>query len=328
MSTQATPQTSAAAVQPQVSAAQQAPERRQPPKPNPNIDFELSDRRQEPQPNLQLEGESHERQSSTGRNQAQPVTQYDSNESNTGMQTFRADEYGFGTEEALTVTTENLHAFNDPRDLSTSEPVVDLDALDIFDDLEDYVDLDKIDVIEDVDASVVAEESTEEEKSAGDELRELIKGRIKQAADMPGEAHAAREMSGAADKAAAAGMGSRNKFVGGKAQPQAAPAETPGGGGGGFVRAVPADIRKAAMILGVRPEDMTKAQVIAAWKAQIASPGVHPDLGGDTEAAIYLNTAKDTLVHYLDAQAPKLGKKFGKRGDGGAPGAVPNPPAQ
>ena len=76
----------------------------------------------------------------------------------------------------------------------------------LFDDLEDYVDIDKIDVIEDVETDVG---EVEEQKSAGDELRELIKGRIKQAADLPQEALAAREMSAqaAANAAAAAPRG-------------------------------------------------------------------------------------------------------------------------
>jgi hypothetical protein len=83
------------------------------------------------------------------------------------------------------------------------------------------------------------------------------------------------------------------------------------------------------MILGVRPEDMTKQIVLQAWKNQIAAPGVHPDLGGDNEAAVYLNLAKDTLVRWLDQNGPKLGKKFGRKpGEPPATGAaVPNPPA-
>jgi hypothetical protein len=67
------------------------------------------------------------------------------------------------------------------------------------------------------------------------------------------------------------------------------------------------------MILGVRPEDLTVKNVIDAWKAQITAPGVHPDQGGDHETALYLNIAKETLVKYIEAQAPKLGKKFGQQ---------------
>jgi hypothetical protein len=66
------------------------------------------------------------------------------------------------------------------------------------------------------------------------------------------------------------------------------------------------------MMLGVRPDELTIKIVIDAWKAQITAPGVHPDQGGDTETAVYLNLAKDSLVKYIEAQAPKLGKKFGQ----------------
>ena len=144
--------------------------------------------------------------------------------------------------------------------------------------------------------------------------------------------------SGAADGAAAEApvptakelealrQGARNKFVGGKAGPApgtassvsndslaSGPASAPASTGGVSARAVPPEIRKACMILGVRPEEMTLKEVHEKWKAQIAAPGAHPDQGGDTESAIYLNTAKDTLVKWINDQAPKLGKKFGKQ---------------
>jgi AcrR family transcriptional regulator len=214
-------------------------------------------------------------------------------------------------------TADKLQAFADPRDLSLSEPVVDLDELDIFDDLDDYVDLDKIDVIDDVEA----DQDEEALKTAGDELRELIKGRIKQASEIPGEGGGgggARTMAaggGSPTDSKAGAMGARNKFVGGKAQQQTTlePGVTPTPQPG-FLPKIPPDIRRHCLILGVppEPEQLTKDKVMQAWKNQIASPGVHPDLGGDTEAAVALNTAKDALTRWLDAQAPKLGKKFGK----------------
>lgn len=121
--------------------------------------------------------------------------------------------------------------------------------------------------------------------------------------------------------------GARNKFVGGKGASSAAPhahnahatGETavppPAASGTGTPRVppVPNDIRKHCMILGVRPEDLTVKVVLEAWKAQYAVPGVHPDQGGDTETAVYLNLAKDTLIKYIETQAPKLGKKFGQQ---------------
>jgi hypothetical protein len=210
-------------------------------------------------------------------------------------------------------TGDRLQAFSDPRNLLDSEPIVDLDALDIFDDLDDYVDLDKIEIMSDV---ITKPSRTEEPSMGGDELRELIKGRIKQAADIPHEPTAPRTTSpppaaGAAaskDEPGAKGAGPRNKFVGG-----AKPAQDPPVVSNFVVKSIPPEIRKACMILGLKPEEATQRSVIDAWKKQIASPGVHPDLGGDTEAAVFLNTAKDTLVRWLDAQAPKLGKKFGHK---------------
>ncbi|MBI2811515.1 MAG: hypothetical protein HYX67_11920 [Candidatus Melainabacteria bacterium] len=206
-------------------------------------------------------------------------------------------------------TGDRLQALSDPRNLLDSEPIVDLDALDIFDDLDDYVDLDKIEVISDV----VSKPKAEEPSMGGDELRELIKGRIKQAADIPNEPSAPRmtqppPAGGAAKESAPAGGGPRNKFIGGAKAGQEPPSAVPAF----VVKTIPPEIRKSFMILGLKPEEATTKSVIEAWKKQIASPGVHPDLGGDTEAAVYLNTAKDMLVRWLDQQAPKLGKKFGQ----------------
>jgi hypothetical protein len=61
---------------------------------------------------------------------------------------------------------------------------------------------------------------------------------------------------------------------------------------------VPQDIRKACMLLGITHEKLSKNTVIDAWKKQIIR--VHPDQAGDTEAAIYINTAKDAIIHWLD----------------------------
>ena len=122
-------------------------------------------------------------------------------------------------------------------------------------------------------------------------------------------------------------QGARNKFVGGKASSgtpiagaPTASGDSPIGAstsaaptGGVSTRSVPPEIRKACMILGVRPEELTLKEVHEKWKSQITAEGVHPDQGGDNETAIYLNTAKDTLVKWINDQAPKLGKKFGKK---------------
>jgi len=234
-------------------------------------------------------------------------------------------------------TADRLQALHDPRNLFDTDAVVDLDALDIFDDLDDYVDLDKIDIINDVQ---VPPTKTQEVGQGGDELRELIKGRIRQAADLPPEPASPRMTTppaSAKDKekdgdggAAGGGLagslksrGAANKFVG-SAKAGEAPAAPPSP----VVRQIPPEIRKSCMILGIKPEEMNERMVIDAWKRQIASPGVHPDTGGDTETAVFLNIAKDTLVRWLDAQAPKLGKKFGQAQQGSKEGlAKPGNPA-
>lgn len=104
--------------------------------------------------------------------------------------------------------------------------------------------------------------------------------------------------------------GSTKKFVGSKHA--ASGATTQGGMNAAAARAYPPEIRKACRLLGLNPEDVTTRQVVTeAWKKEMSKPGVHPDTGGDTEMAIYLNTAKDALMRWVDDQTPKLGKKFG-----------------
>lgn len=174
---------------------------------------------------------------------------------------------------------------------------LDLDKLDIFEGLEN-VDLKGIEVIEDVDF-----EQANSPSVSGDELRQLLKNRIKQASELPEQP--LREPLPPTKQSEPGRLMSRSKFVGTAKAPQEPPSH------GFIVRQVPPDIRKACLILGVRPEKLTQKIVLEAWKRQIATPGVHPDLGGDTEAAVFLNTAKDQLIRWLDARAPKLGKKFG-----------------
>jgi len=234
---------------------------------------------------------------------------------------------------------------------------VDLDQMDIFDDL------DEIAYLEELQAEIQGgtqpaqepvQQAPEPEVSA-DEAREILANRIKQAAAVQGDlptpvtttpppaatqgasaaamamaaqaqaAQAAQAQAQAAAQAAEAQAQAqaaavpRSKFIGGKAAQQPPPVSQPAAP----VRAVPPEIRKACLILGVRPEELTEAIVIEAWKRQIAAPGVHPDLGGDHEAAVFLNTAKATLVKWLETQGPKLGKKFG--GPGGPGPAKPGP---
>ncbi|MDP3509900.1 MAG: hypothetical protein Q8T09_18155 [Candidatus Melainabacteria bacterium] len=250
--------------------------------------------------------------------------------------------------------------------------ILDLDQLDIFEGMEDIDELSKIEVIEDVvlaapNANMISQSETAAmPKVSGEDLRDLIKSRIKQAQDHdPQQQHSLDQLLDAANaseaeppsgditspdpaKAAAEEIpgtaaidlealrhGARNKFVGGKSPATSSPPNTstsptgetsapnPGAasagaaaGAGGAptprVAPIPADIRKHCMMLGVRADELTIKVVIEAWKAQITAPGVHPDQGGDTETAVYLNLAKDSLIKYIEAQAPKLGKKFGQ----------------
>ena len=85
----------------------------------------------------------------------------------------------------------------------------------------------------------------------------------------------------------------------------------------------PAEIRRACLILGLLPEELTAQAVVRAWKEQIAAPGVHPTDGGDTEAAIYLNTAKDTLIGWIEGDS---GSNADEDGDPHQPSGVPRRP--
>lgn len=193
---------------------------------------------------------------------------------------------------------------------------LDLEKLDIFAGIEDIEELSQIEVIEDV--VLPPQTAPEGQKQGSEDLRELIKNRIKQAESEPSttaeNAPAEQVTTGQNVKldAEALKAGARNKFVGGKAATNAAPeASGTAAHPAPAPRVVPPEIRKACMILGVRPEEITVKIVVDAWKREMSQPGVHPDTGGDTETAIYLNNAKVELVKWIEAQTPKLGKKFG-----------------
>jgi hypothetical protein len=139
--------------------------------------------------------------------------------------------------------------------------------------------------------SGTAKKSTKKTTSSFDpnELRDLIKKKV----ETPTDPEAQPKL---------------HKFVGGKHVGDEKPHAT-----ANMPRVVSPDIRRACLLLGVKPEELSKQTVLDAWKREFAKPGVHPDTGGDTEMAMYLNNAKDTLIRYLDAQAPKLGKVFGSK---------------
>jgi hypothetical protein len=221
-------------------------------------------------------------------------------------------------------TGDRIEAMPDPR-LADGEHVVDLDSLDIFDDIDDY----NIETLTGH-AKRAAADDAAGLSTAGEELRNLIKGRIQSAAELPYESMpskvspkaSATDLPPVVEELGGGMASSRSKFIGGsKGGAAANEPRKPSF----VVKQIPPEIRKASHILGLRPEELTQTEVIAAWKTLITSPGVHPDVGGDHDSAVFLNIAKDTLVRWLDQQAPKLGKKFGQPSDVTKP---PNKPEQ
>ena len=115
-------------------------------------------------------------------------------------------------------TGDRMEAMADPR-LADGEHVIDLDNLDIFQDLDEYS-------LENLTkhAKKAAEDHFEGKEGAGDELRNLIKGRIASASDLPYEPvqskvspKASSTNLDAMTETEASGLGgSRNKFIGGK----------------------------------------------------------------------------------------------------------------
>lgn len=99
----------------------------------------------------------------------------------------------------------------------------------------------------------------------------------------------------------------RNKFVGRNRD-----AALPGDQAipGKPVPFLPSELRRAAQMLGINPSDISTESVYRGWRKQMSAADVHPDLGGETETAVLLNTAKDDLLRWLEARAPKLGKRF------------------
>lgn len=73
---------------------------------------------------------------------------------------------------------------------------------------------------------------------------------------------------------------------------------------------LPTEIRKAAQILGVPFDDLTPNTVHKAWRSQMSLQSVHPDLGGEAEAAVLVNKAKAQLDAWFEERSPKLGKKL------------------
>lgn len=140
-------------------------------------------------------------------------------------------------------------------------------------------------------ADVLADDDKSTTAYSADELRDLVQHHLE---------------PGAAEGAGHKTQQGLKKFVGGSRNTQEVALPS-------MPRNVPPDIRKACLLLGLKPEELNRQNVFNAWKREMAKPGVHPDTGGDTEMATYLNTAKDRLVRFLEETAPKLGKKFGTK---------------
>lgn len=83
------------------------------------------------------------------------------------------------------------------------------------------------------------------------------------------------------------------------------------------------EIRNACMLLGVRADELSLDSVLKAWKQQITAPGVHPEQGGNRESAIYINSAKDTLIRWLEGYPGGAGPDSG---DPRQPSGVPRKP--
>jgi hypothetical protein len=68
-------------------------------------------------------------------------------------------------------------------------------------------------------------------------------------------------------------------------------------------RKIPINVRKACMMRGIDSSSVSRRQVIDAWKHLIARKA-HPELrDGDVELCMMFNTAKDTIIRWLDDKA-------------------------
>ncbi len=71
---------------------------------------------------------------------------------------------------------------------------------------------------------------------------------------------------------------------------------------------LPPDIRKACQVLAMpTEEEFSTEDVFKAWKRRVIAGSVHPDLGGENEHSVLVNTSKDILIRWLEGRLPKLG---------------------
>lgn len=78
----------------------------------------------------------------------------------------------------------------------------------------------------------------------------------------------------------------------------------------------PPEIRKACQVLGLSvDEDFTVDDVLKAWKRRIVDGSVHPDLGGENEHSVLVNTSKDVLIRWQESRLLKSRLGLGRNLD-------------
>jgi len=79
---------------------------------------------------------------------------------------------------------------------------------------------------------------------------------------------------------------------------------------------LPPEIRKACQVLGLPvEEDFTVEDVLKAWKRRIIADSLHPDLGGENENSVLVNTSKDVLIRWQESHLPKSRFGLGRHAD-------------
>ncbi|MBS2003551.1 MAG: tetratricopeptide repeat protein [Cyanobacteria bacterium SZAS LIN-5] len=79
---------------------------------------------------------------------------------------------------------------------------------------------------------------------------------------------------------------------------------------------MPPEIRKACQVLGLPvEEDFTVEDVLKAWKRRIIADSLHPDLGGENENSVLVNTSKDVLIRWQESHLPKSRFGLGRHTD-------------
>jgi hypothetical protein len=79
------------------------------------------------------------------------------------------------------------------------------------------------------------------------------------------------------------------------------------------------------MLLGVGADGLTLDSVLKAWKQQVTALGAYPEQGGANESNIYINSAKDTLVRWIEGNLGP-GQGPGNDNDPLQPSGVPRKP--